>query len=71
MITMTRKKRRRPKESGWKQSGKLKNEGRKSIEKWKKKEKKCDKKSEIRSVFILFFIKKSYGHRTTLLYINF
>lgn len=50
MIPMTRKKKRRPKESGWKPLGKLKKEGRKNTERWKRSEKKCDKKSEIRLV---------------------
>lgn len=45
---MTRRRRKRPKEKGKKPSGKLRSEGRRNIAKWKKNERRCDRKSGTR-----------------------
>lgn len=53
-MVMTKRKPRRRKENARKLLKKLKIDEKKNIEKWKRKERKCDKKSETRSVFYLY-----------------
>ena len=45
---MTRRKKRRPREKGKKPSGRLRNEGRRSIAKWKRTERRYGRKSGTR-----------------------
>lgn len=48
-MKMIRKRRRRPRERGKKPSGKLRRDERRSIAKWKRNGRRCDKRSGTRS----------------------
>jgi len=50
---MIRRKKRRPKERGKRLLGKPRNEERKNTAKWKKNERRCGKRSEIRSAMMI------------------
>jgi len=50
---MIRRKKRRPKERGRRLLERLKSEERKNTAKWKKNERRCDKRSEIRSAMMI------------------
>lgn len=50
---MTRRRKRKPRERGRRPLGRLRSEERRNIAKWRKNERRCGKRSEIRSAMIL------------------
>jgi len=50
---MTRRRRKRPRGRGRRLSGKPRNEGRKNTVKWKRNERRCDRRSETRSAIVI------------------